>query len=393
LTVDAEATETFLPRLEALSERMVEALCVLVEAESPSGDPAALENCAEVLSHLAGSFLGRPPLRADIGGLPCLHWEPSREPLVALIGHFDTVHPLGSTAENPFRVEDGWAYGPGSFDMKAGIIQALAALSVVGLDGVALLLTPDEELGSRASRPVIEAVAHRVKAVLVPEPSFEGALKTARKGGATFLIEARGKAAHAGLEPRDGINATLLLAHAAIAAADLSDDARDTTVTPTAASSGGQATNIVPGSARLHVDVRAWTAAELERVDAGLRALGPVPPGARLDVALLMQRVGMEKEQSLPLFELARRVARREGLGELASAAVGGGSDGCLTAAVGTPTLDGLGPVGEGAHTSAERVRVDEMPRRAALVAGMIQELRRLHADDPALAVLRGAPA
>src|SRR5262249_23472296 len=187
VTRDAGVTGTLVSRLEEERERMLDALRTLVEAESPSGDPTALERCAEVLSELGASFLGRPPLRRDLGGGPCLLWAPTDEPLVAVIGHFDTVHPLGSLAVNPFRVDDGWAYGPGSFDMKAGIVQALAALSTVGPGGVTVLLTSDEELGSAASRPMIEEVARQVEVVLVPEPSFDGALKTARKGGATFV--------------------------------------------------------------------------------------------------------------------------------------------------------------------------------------------------------------
>ncbi len=381
----------YLARLEEQRDRCVEALRLLVEAESPSGDPEALARCADVLATLGTELLGRPPSRHDVDGVPCLRWEASGEAFIGLIGHFDTVHPLGGLAENPFRIEDGWAFGPGIFDMKAGIVQGLAALSLVGLEGVTVLLTADEELGSRHSRPLIEELARQVEVVLVPEPSFDGALKIARKGGATFVIEAHGKEAHAGLEPEDGINATLVMAHAAIAAAALSDETHDTTVTPTAASSNGEASNIVPGSARLHVDVRAWAPAELERVEAGLRALEPAIPGARLEVVLVTQRVGMEEEQSRPLFELAQRVARREGLGEITGAAVGGGSDGCLTAAVGTPTLDGLGAVGEGAHTQNERIRMPELLPRAALVAALVEELRLLRAQEPGLdALLRG---
>jgi len=362
-------------RLEAMRERVLDALGELVRAESPSGDLAALAHCAEVLSRVGQDFLGCPPVRRDVDGVPCLQWGSDGAPHIGVIGHLDTVHPLGSLAVNPFRIEDDWAYGPGIFDMKAGIIEGLAALSVVGLDGVTLLVTGDEELGSASSQPLIEELARRVEVVLVLEPSFEGALKTSRKGSVTFDLDVRGKEAHAGLEPHDGVNATIVMAHAAIAIARLADEARGTTVTPTTASSG-EAGNIVPGRARLHVDVRAWEPEELERVEAALRNLDPALPGAQIDVIRGPRRVPLEAEQSRLLFELARRVWEREGFGELKEAAVGGGSDGCLTAAVGTPTLDGLGPVGRGAHTPGESIRLSELLPRAALVAGLIDELR-----------------
>jgi glutamate carboxypeptidase len=378
----APAASEILPRLEKDGDRFREALRRVVEAESPSADLDAVRRCAAVVAEVGEELLGKPPTRLDVEGVPHLLWEAAGEPVVGVIGHFDTVHPVGGLALNPFRIEDGWAYGPGIMDMKAGVVQALAALSLVGLEGVTVLLTADEELGSQTSWPLVEDLGRQVEVALVPEPSFAGALKTARKGSATWDVEVRGREAHAGLEPEDGINATLVLAHAAIAIAALADGSRGTTVTPTTASSGG-AGNIVPGYARLHVDCRAWTPEELERVEAGLLALEPALPGASLSVQHGPRRPPLQEEQSRPLFELAQDVARRAGLGELTSAAVGGGSDGSLTAGIGTPTLDGLGAVGEGAHTSNERIRIGEFLPRTALLAGLVEEIRRLRRDEP----------
>jgi glutamate carboxypeptidase len=382
------APAELLPRLEEMDGRVFEALRLLVETESHCGDRSALDRCADVLSSLGEDFLGDSPQRRDVDGVPCLQWKSGGEPFIGVIGHFDTVHPAGSLAANPFRVEDGWVCGPGIFDMKGGIVQGLAALSLVGLDGVSVLLTGDEELGSQTSRPLIEELAREVEVVLVLEPPFNGALKTARKGSVTFDIDVIGREAHAGLEPQEGINATVAMAHVAIAAADLSDPERGTTVTPTTASSGA-AGNIVPGRARLHVDIRAWKPDELERVETALRSLEPAIPGAQLVVNLATQRPPMEERQSLPLLELAQRVSREARLGEVRGAAVGGGSDGCLTAAVGTPTLDGLGAVGSGAHTADERIRLADVLPRAALVAAIVQELRLLHEQPSGLEALR----
>jgi glutamate carboxypeptidase len=375
------APAELVPRLEERREVVFDSLRALVEAESYCGDAAALRSCADVLAELGEELLGAPPVVSEVDGLPFLRFDGGGEPFIGVIGHFDTVHPAGTLAANPFRFEEGWVYGPGIMDMKGGIVQALAALSLAGLDGVAVLLTPDEELGSKLSRPLIAALAREVEVVLVPEPPFDGALKTARKGGATWDVDVIGREAHAGLEPQEGINATVAMAHVAIAAAALADEALETTVTPTTATSGG-AGNIVPGSARLHVDCRAWTAAELQRVEGALRSLEPAVPGAKLVVNAATSRPPLDAAQSEPLFELAQRVARSAGLEELRSAAVGGGSDGCLTAAVGTPTLDGLGAVGTGAHTRSERIRESEVLPRAALLAGIVEELRRLRGSS-----------
>ena len=362
-------------RLDGMQDRLLGYLRTVVEAESPSNDPEALAHCADVVASLGEEMLGERPVRHEVDGVPQLEWASHGEPAIALIGHFDTVWPMGTVAERPFRVDGEWAYGPGILDMKAGIVQGLAALSVVGLAGVTLLLTGDEEIGSVASQELIERVARRAEAVLVLEPAAGSALKTARKGVANYDLEVLGKEAHAGLAPEDGINATVAVAHLAIAAAALSDPGLATTVTPTTLSAGS-AMNTVPGRARLHVDVRAWTGAELARVDAAVRRLDPGVPDARVLVETGPTRTPMEEHHTRALFELAKKAAAAAGLGEITGAAVGGGSDGQLATGVGTPTLDGLGAVGADAHARDERILVAEMVPRATLVAALVEEIR-----------------
>lgn len=362
-------------RIDERRDRLLEDLRLLVEAESGHDDEAALARCADVVESVGERLLGESPVRRDCDGVPHLQWESRGTPVVALIGHFDTVWPSGTVAQRPFTVAGDWAFGPGVLDMKAGIVQGFAALSEVGLHGVTLVLTGDEETGSLTSRGLIENVARSVEAVLVLEPAAGEALKTARKGVATYAIEVVGRAAHAGLDPENGVNATLAMAEAATAAAALSDRARGTTVTPTVASAGS-ATNVVPSRALVHIDVRAWTTTELERVDAGLRSLRPAVPGAQLAVERRYARPPLEEHHTRELFGLAQRVSVRLGLGDLNGVGVGGGSDGMLAAGVGAQTLDGLGAVGVGVHADDERVYIPALAPRTALVAALIEAVR-----------------
>jgi glutamate carboxypeptidase len=253
---------------------------------------------------------------------------------------------------------------------------ALHAIAHLGeRDGVTLLVTGDEELGSASSRELIEDEALRAEAVLVLEASGDGgALKTARKGSSIYEIGIAGQAAHAGLEPHKGVNATLELAHQVQAVAALADPGAGTTVTPTAGTSG-TTVNTVPAFARFAVDVRAWTASEQERVDAALHGLRPVLPGAEVQVSGGINRAPLEEKASLPLFERAQVIAARFGLPELTRAAVGGASDGNFTAGVGVPTLDGLGAVGGGAHAEDEYVLVDRLADRTLLLRALIEDL------------------
>ena len=357
---------------------MLAALERLVTIESPSSDQAACVRCADALVEIGADVLPGAPAaeRIVVDGATHLRWRFGSSPTrVALIGHLDTVWPHGTLAELPFAIDDGVARGPGCFDMKSGLVQGLHALaSLDDLDGVALLVTSDEELGSPSSRALVEDTARGAVAALVLEPSVEGALKTARKGVGMYRIEVAGRSAHAGLEPENGANALLALADALQTIATIGDSSKGTTVTPTTAHAG-TARNTVPDHAVAEVDVRGESAAELQRVDSAVRALQPAIAGTSLQIGGGINRPPLDAASSAELFERAVRLATQLGLPALNGAAVGGGSDGNFTAGIGVPTLDGLGAVGDGAHARHEHVIVDAMPERAALVAALVRDL------------------
>jgi glutamate carboxypeptidase len=321
--------------------------------------------------------LEREPRVIDLpGGLPALILEATAAPSVLLLCHLDTVWPRGTLAEIPFAVTDGRATGPGVFDMKSGLVIGLEAAALTAArEHVTLLVTCDEEVGSEASRSLLEEVAGRSAAVLVLEAGGPGgALKIARKGVSMYDIAIEGRAAHAGLEPELGVNATVELAHLVLDLEGLADAALGTGVTPSVAASG-TTTNTVPAAARLSVDVRAWTAVELLRVDAAIRARTPANPQARIVVSGGPNRFPLEPTHSADLFRLAEEAAREHGLPPVASCSVGGASDGNFTAAMGIPTLDGLGAVGSGAHARSEWVDVASLPARAELVARLVERI------------------
>lgn len=359
---------------------MIEELRALVEAESPSADVAACARCADVVAEVGQALLGVAPERVVSDGRPHLVWElGTAAPRVVLIGHLDTVWPLGTLRERPFKVVDGVAHGPGVFDMKAGIIQLLHAAASTRLSaggGVAIVVTSDEEIGSRSSQGLVEDLARGAIASLVFEPSDHGALKLARKGVGMYQLEVTGRSAHAGLEPERGANATVELAHVVLAAARLSDPVHGTTVTPTVVR-GGSATNVVPESAVVELDVRAENDQEFERVDRALRSITPTVPGTSVAVHGGVNRPAMPASTSAALFAAARHVATSLGQQPPDGVRVGGGSDGNFTAAIGVPTLDGLGAVGGGAHAIDEHVLVDSMAPRAALAGALIGALVR----------------
>ncbi|MGD1216893.1 M20 family metallopeptidase [Streptomyces krungchingensis] len=355
--------------------RMRAELAGLVEQESFSSDLPALHSCADLVAELGTQALGSAPRRLELGGRPHLLWPGSGTGDVLVLGHFDTVWPTGTLAGWPFTVDGDLATGPGVFDMKAGIVQMFAALRLLpSSDGVAVLLTSDEEIGAPSSRKLIEDTARGCRAVLVPEPSAAGALKTARKGIGTYRLDVRGRAAHAGLEPEKGINATVEVAHQVLRIAALGDSTAGTSVTPTVLS-GGSSMNTVPEQASVRVDVRAWTAAELARVDADLRELEPVVAGAALELDGGVNRYALEASHSADLFAAAAQEARALGLAPLRGVAVGGGSDGNFTAGLGVPTLDGLGAVGDHAHAPGEYADLSAMPQRSALLTALIGRL------------------
>ena len=353
---------------------LLESVAALVECESPSVDPGATAACAKVLDDLVSPRLGSRAEWHEVDGRPHLRWR-FGTPQVLLLGHLDTVWPLGTVARWPFDVARDRASGPGVFDMKAGLVQLFAAVSALDdLDGLCILITSDEEVGSTTSRSLIEQSAADTRAALVFEPSQDGALKVARKGVGMYTIEVEGRAAHAGLEPERGVNATLEVARQATAIAELSRPDAGTTVTPTVVS-GGTTVNTVPAAARLAVDVRASSAAEMDRVAAALESLQPTTPGARIRVSAAGVRPPFEQVSSATLFATAQRLAAGVGMKELAGVAVGGGSDGNITAALGVPTLDGLGAVGGGAHAEGEWMDISQLVPRTALATALIKEV------------------
>jgi glutamate carboxypeptidase len=353
----------------------------LVTVESPSADHDAVARSAVVLADVIQRRLGRHPEVLRIDGVDHVVLQ-GRDSRILLLGHHDTVWPIGSLAELPFSVEDGVIRGPGCFDMLVGVVQIVHALAMLRarhgdevLDQVTVLVTGDEEVGSVTSRDLIESRAAGSRAALVLEAAGPGgALKTQRKGVSLYELQVRGRAAHSGLEPERGINATVGVAHLVIALADVADSAAGTTVTPTLLSSGTTG-NTVPDRATVTVDVRATTVAEQERVDAAIRALDPGVEGATLVVHGGVNRPPFEAAASADLFARAAKLAADLGHPPLVGMAVGGASDGNFTAGVGVPTLDGLGAVGGGAHAHDEHAEIREIPARTELLAALVHDL------------------
>jgi glutamate carboxypeptidase len=370
-------------------ELMLDDIRTLIEVESPTADLDAVRRSGEAVRAVIAARLGEDAEVGETGEVTFVRRRPA-QPRVLLLGHHDTVWPAGTLAELPYSVRDGVLRGPGCVDMLAGIVQGVHALALLVevygrriLDEVELLLTGDEEAGSFASRELILADAQGCQAVLVLEASADGgAPKTARKGGSMYMLDIAGRAAHAGLEPERGVNAGLAMAHVVIAVAALGDPRQGTTVVPTVMSAG-TTTNTVPAQARLHVDVRAWTADEQERVDRAIRAVDAVVPGAQLNVSGVPDRRPLDAGASAELYAVWCRVGDELGLAPVEGAAVGGGSDGNFTAGAGIPTLDGLGAVGGGAHARDEHVLVDWILRQTAQLAAMVATLLGTPATPP----------
>lgn len=367
----------------SLDEMLVD-LGALVSMESPSRDVERVTAHAQALSAIMERLLGSAPTLIDSPVGPHVHWKGGGEPKVLILGHHDTVHPVGTLADIPFRVDGGIARGPGVFDMKAGIIQALHAVaSLADSSHIEILLTADEEIGSKESRALLEERALACGAVLVLEPSADGgALKIGRKGTGTITVHLEGRASHAGLEPEKGINSLVELASlipqiVAIANTDLG-----TTVTPTLASAG-TADNVVPANTTCTVDIRVAVPEEKPRVEAEFAKLAVSNPDVKLSLSGGIGRPPMHESAAVELMPLAQSVATQLGLGAIDGIVVGGGSDGNFTAAVGVQTLDGLGAVGGGAHGADEHVIVSTMPERAALLAGLCQELSSMAKRPP----------
>lgn len=365
---------------ESQTDWILETAEALARLESPSTDKAAVDRCGRELAarlEALGSRVERlhreragDHVRAEIG-------RGDRQ--VLLLGHFDTVWPIGQLARMPIRREEGRLHGPGLFDMKAGIALGMAAVRALIERGgdpgrrIVMLWTTDEEIGSQTSRAAIEEEARRSDAVLVLEPSLPGgAVKTSRKGCGEFEIVVSGVAAHAGIDPGKGASAIHEIARQIAAVERLQDPARGVSVN-VGLISGGSRPNVVAEEARAVVDVRAPRIEDARRIESALAALAPVDPRTRVVVRGGFDRPPLERGPGVArLYERARDIAGRLGR-TLEEGGTGGGSDGNFTAALGVPTLDGLGAVGDGAHALHEHVIIKELPWRAALLAALIQ--------------------
>jgi len=357
---------------------MLAALERLVLAESPSLDKARCDACADQVAELFLQQTGVVALRHqrhDRGDHLEIRLGAGVEPIV-LLCHHDTVWSEGTLARLPFRVDGDRVTGPGSYDMKAGIVEAAFALTgVKPKRPVVVLSTSDEEIGSASSRTLIEETASKAVAVLVLEPAASGgAIKTARKGIADFILDVDGRAAHAGVEPEKGISAIEELAHQVLALKALSDPASGTTIN-VGVVDGGTRPNVVAAHARAEIDVRFARATEAERVVRAINDLQPKLAGVRLRVSGGVDRPPMERSAAtIRLAQLAQRLAADIGF-QLNETSTGGGSDGNFTAALGVATLDGLGPDGGGAHADSEHLLIGSWIDRTELLRRLIEAL------------------
>jgi glutamate carboxypeptidase len=372
--------------LQSLKPRLPEMLATLrrlVLAESPSFDKTAADRCCRLLENewrKRGARVERLAQKIRGDHLRITWWPHKSRPTgqLLILGHYDTVYSTGTLAKMPFRVSAGKAYGPGVFDMKAGLVQGLFAYAALKNSAAAVrkrlvfLWTSDEEIGSESSRKFIESEARRSDAVFVLEPALGpwGLLKTARKGVAEAEIIVHGRASHAGLAPEEGVNAIHELARQITRIEKWNDPRRGITVNADIIE-GGTRTNVIAERARAVLDLRALHFAHMQRLEKRLRALRPILSGARLEVRGGFDRPPLERKSSAALFARAKSLAAQISL-PLGECIAGGGSDGNFTAALGIPTLDGLGAVGEGAHSADEHIFINAMPARAALLAALL---------------------
>ncbi len=373
--------------LRAQQSTMMKLLAEFVRCESPSHDKLAVDQFGHLVARewkrrganvriLRQAERGNH-VRAEI-------WlgqgQPARQ--IMVLGHLDTVYRFGTLAKMPFRVSGGRAWGPGTFDMKGGLVLALFAVDALRAAGIeptkrfVFLWTSDEEIGSESSRRAIEQEARKSDAVLVLEPALgtDGRLKTQRKGVGGAEIIVTGRSAHAGIDPEKGVNAVHELALQIERLMRLNDPRRGITVQTTVVS-GGTLTNVVPEHAQASVDIRYSRQADAARLNKKLRAVRPILKGARVELRRTDDRPPLERTVAVrKLFRHAQSLVRKMGL-SLGEASTGGGSDGSFTAALGVPTLDGLGAVGDGAHSPREHVLIRALPERAALIAGLLAAL------------------
>jgi glutamate carboxypeptidase len=380
----SEATD----RLRYFAERqnaIVRTIRELVEIESPSDNKPAVDRIAAFVARKFQDLGGRTQFHrskefGDSLQIEFAEGASDRKP-VLLLGHYDTVYPLGTLANMPCKITDGRLHGPGVLDMKSGIalmlhaIEALQARQNGDLPRpVTVFLVSDEEVGSHSSRKITEALAKKSAAVLVLEPAagLRGAVKTARKGVGEYTLRVRGVAAHAGLDPTKGHSAILELARQIAVIAMLNNLPQGISVNP-GVIQGGTRTNVIAAEASVVIDVRIQRAQQAAAIDRKLRALKPFDKHCQLEITGGINRLPMERTSGVAaLYKKAQSIAREVGW-KLDEASVGGGSDGNFTAALGIPTLDGMGGVGDGAHATHEHIVISELPRRAFLLAEMIE--------------------
>ncbi|HEY6351281.1 MAG TPA: M20 family metallopeptidase [Candidatus Angelobacter sp.] len=363
---------------------MLQLLQRTVEVESPSDSKSAVDKMGQFLAQEFQKQGGRVKVHPANGYGDHLQIDfngtQGKKP-VMLLGHFDTVWPLGTLAGMPFRVEAGRVFGPGVLDMKAGIVMMMFALRALRETQakhrpVTVFLDTDEEVGSESSRPITEAIARECEAVLVLEPAQgpQGFLKTSRKGVGDFTIRVHGRASHSGVDFEKGQSAIIELARQVLEVTKFIDLSRGITVNP-GVIQGGTRRNVIAAEAWAEVDIRISRLADEAGLEQKFANLQPFNPQCKLEITGGLNRPPMERTAgTVRLLEIAQGLARDLGM-ELGESSTGGGSDGNFTSALGIPTLDGLGALGEGAHAVNESIQLEEFPRRAAILAGLIESL------------------
>ena len=369
---------------EARQEEIVQTIREFVAIESPSDNKLAGDRMGALLAARFEALGGRAHIHRAEDFADSVQIDfPGREKMkpILLLGHFDTVYPLGTLATMPCHVVDGHLHGPGVLDMKSGIALMLYAIEALQTwhravpRPVTVFLVSDEEVGSHSSRKITEALARESAAVLVLEPAGpRGAVKTARKGVGEYVLKVKGVAAHAGLDPGKGHSAILELARQITAVSKMNNLRRGLSVNP-GVIRGGTRTNVIAAEATVEIDVRIKNARQAATLARKFRSLKPFDKYCALSIKGGVNRMPMERNAGVvALYRKAQAVARQIGW-KVEEAAVGGGSDGNFTAGMGIPTLDGMGGVGEGAHAVHEHILISELPRRALLLAGMIESI------------------
>lgn len=361
---------------------MLEELAALTDIESPSNSIEALGACARYLESLGTTLLGRAPRRIELGGKTHLLWQFGDTPRIVLIGHYDTVHPLGTVLRFPFSVQGDIAHGPGVCDMKGGVITALHAIRDLkdelgedALDGVSIFFNGDEEIGSPDTKEFIHQLASTAEyGIGFENAGVDGQLKIERRGTSHYNVIVKGRASHAGESADSGINALHELSAQVERVMAIADREAGTSVTPTTATAG-TTFNTVPETASMWVDVRMRSPEEQLRVDREIRELVPLVTEAVVQVVGEMEQPPMPETSSQKMFEIAEQVAKELGFDELKKMSTGGAADACRFADAGAQAIDGFGAIGGDDHSDREWIYASSLPRQAALAAGLIARL------------------